>query len=170
MYQPRYPSFGLSPRTFNDSASRGEALRSLAETDSLRGRFFAWRGASGRRYVCSVFQSGEESFIADVTNGAVIGVAREGVTTRPVCVFLAQDRAEDHAAFGRNRPNAENVIDSRSLERAACEKPVPTFSQRAPCDRYALRRMARELGVAEWHVHFCADAATLRDLSASLLN
>ncbi|MGJ0621445.1 MAG: hypothetical protein ACR65Z_12145 [Methylocystis sp.] len=132
MYQPRYPSFSLSPRTFSDSAPRGEALRSLAETDSLRGRFFSWRGASGRRYVCSVFQSGEESFIADVTNGAVIGVAREGVTTRPVCVFLAQDRK--------------------------------------PGDRYALRRMARELGVAEWHVHFCADAATLRDLSASLLN
>ncbi|MBM3561770.1 MAG: hypothetical protein FJX16_03375 [Alphaproteobacteria bacterium] len=37
----------------------------------------------------------------------------------------------DHAAFGRNRPNADNVIDSKSLERARCEKPVPTFSQRA---------------------------------------
>ncbi|PWB91670.1 hypothetical protein C5688_03925 [Methylocystis sp. MitZ-2018] len=37
----------------------------------------------------------------------------------------------DHAAFGRNRPNADNVIDSQSLERALCEKPVPTFSQRA---------------------------------------
>ena len=61
-----------------------------------------------------------------MTNGAVIGVAREGVTTRPVCVFLAQERA--------------------------------------PGDRFALRRIARELGVAEWHVHFCADAETLRDL------
>lgn len=132
MYQPRYPSFSISPGNFSASAPRGEALHSLADADSLRSRFFSWRGASGRRYVCSVFQSGEESFIADVTNGAVIGVAREGVATRPVCVFLAQERA--------------------------------------PGDRHALRRMARELGVAEWHVHFCADAATLRDLSASLLN
>ncbi|MBM3563962.1 MAG: hypothetical protein FJX48_12665 [Alphaproteobacteria bacterium] len=132
MYQPRFPTFSVSPRTFSNAATRGEALQSLAETDSLRSRFFSWRGASGRRYVCSVFQSGEEPFIADVTNGAVIGVAREGATNRPVCVFLAQERV--------------------------------------PGDRYALRRIARELGVAEWHVHFCADAATLRDLSASLLN
>lgn len=132
MYHPRYPSFSVSPRNLGDSAPRGEALQSLADTDSLRSRFFSWRGASGRRYVCSVFQSGEESFIADVTNGAVIGVTREGVTTRPVCVFLAQERVAG--------------------------------------DRHALRRIARELGVAEWHVHFCADAATLRDLSASLLN
>lgn len=132
MYQPRYSSFSVSPRTFGEKTPRGQALQSLAEADSLRSRFYSWRGASGRRYVCSVFQSGEESFIADVTNGAVIGVARQGATIRPVCVFLAQDRARG--------------------------------------DRYALRRIARELGVAEWHVHFCADAATLRDLSASLLN
>ncbi|CCJ08456.1 hypothetical protein [Methylocystis sp. SC2] len=136
MYQPRHPSFSLSRsafgRTLEDPAPRGQALQSLAETDSLRGRFFSWRGASGRRYVCSVFQAGEDSFVADVTNGVVIGVAREGAATRPVCVFLAQERVAG--------------------------------------DRQALRRMARELGVAEWHVHFCADAASLRDLSASLLN
>ena len=132
MYQPRYSSFSVSRRTFGDVAPRGQALQSLAETDLLRNRFFSWRGASGRRYVCSVFQSGEDSFIADVTNGVVIGVAREDATNRPVCVFLAQERA--------------------------------------PGDRRALRKAAQELGVAEWHVHFCADAATLRDLSASLLN
>ncbi len=136
MYQPRYPSFSVSRRgfgqTLEDAGPRGEALQSLAETDSLRSRFFSWRGASGRRYVCSVFQSGEDSFMAGVTNGVVIGVAREGATTRPVCVFLAQERS-----YG---------------------------------DRRGLREIARELGVAEWHVHFCADAASLRDLSASLLN
>lgn len=137
MYQPRHPYFSasrsLSRSAFGqalaDAAPRGQALQSLAETDSLRSRFFSWRGASGRRYVCSVFQSGEDSFVADVTNGVVIGVAREGATTRPVCVFLAQERS-----------------------------------------RRGLREIARELGVAEWHVHFCADAASLRDLSASLLN
>jgi uncharacterized membrane protein len=37
----------------------------------------------------------------------------------------------DHAAFRRNRPNAENVVDSNSIERAQREKPVPAFSQRA---------------------------------------
>ena len=108
MYQPRYPSFSISRsvsapssvlgQTLEDSAPRGQALQSLAETDSLRSRFFSWRGASGRRYVCSVFQSGEDSFVADVTNGVVIGVAREGATTRPVCVFLAQERSTATAA------------------------------------------------------------------------
>jgi uncharacterized protein (DUF58 family) len=38
----------------------------------------------------------------------------------------------DHAAFGQDRPSADNVIDSKSLERALREKPASTFSQRAP--------------------------------------
>jgi predicted secreted hydrolase len=37
----------------------------------------------------------------------------------------------DHAAFERNRSNADAVIDSKNLERASSEKPVPTFSHRA---------------------------------------
>ncbi|ARN83210.1 hypothetical protein B1812_21395 [Methylocystis bryophila] len=37
----------------------------------------------------------------------------------------------DHAASRRNRLKAENVIDSKSLERDLCEKPVSTFSHRA---------------------------------------
>jgi len=37
----------------------------------------------------------------------------------------------DHAAFRRNRLNAENVIDSKKVERALREKPVSTFSHRA---------------------------------------
>ncbi len=133
MYQPRLSSFcGSSRSVLRAAAPRGQELGSLAETDSLRNRFFSWRGASGRRYVCSVFQTGEEGFVADVTNGLIIGVAREGAIARPVCVFHAR----------------EGVAG----------------------DRRALRETARELGVAEWHVHFCADAATMRDLSASLLN
>ncbi|MBM3551345.1 MAG: hypothetical protein FJX45_06140 [Alphaproteobacteria bacterium] len=45
--------------------------------------------------------------------------------------LISRGDRRDHAAFGRNRPNADNVIDSISLERARREKPVPTFSQRA---------------------------------------
>ncbi|MEF3366501.1 lipid-A-disaccharide synthase [Methylocystis sp. 9N] len=41
----------------------------------------------------------------------------------------------DHAAFGRNRPNADHVIDSKSLERALSEKPDSTFSRRALAPR-----------------------------------
>lgn len=109
---------------------RGQELDSLAGAESLRGHFFSWRGVSGRRYVCSVFQQGEEGFVADVENAVVIGVAREGAALRPVCVFLA----------GAGRP------------------------RRSP------RLTAHELGVCEWHVHFCPDAGTLRDLAGSLLN
>ncbi|MBI1980169.1 MAG: squalene/phytoene synthase family protein [Methylocystis sp.] len=39
--------------------------------------------------------------------------------------------ALDHAAFGQNRPNADNVIDSESLERALREKPDAAFSRAA---------------------------------------
>jgi len=112
------------------ASARGQELDSLVESDTLRSRFFSWRGLSGRRYVCSVFQSGEDSFVADVTNGIVIGVAREGVTARPVCVFQARE--------GRAR---------RSL-----------------------REMVQQLRIVEWHVHFCGDAETMRDLAGSLLS
>ncbi|MBM3563984.1 MAG: hypothetical protein FJX48_12785 [Alphaproteobacteria bacterium] len=37
----------------------------------------------------------------------------------------------DHAAIRQNRLNADDVIDSKSLERALCEKPASAFSQRA---------------------------------------
>jgi hypothetical protein len=113
---------GLSPR--------GQELDSLAEADALRGRFFSWRGGSGRRYVCSVFQRGEEGFVSDVESGVIIGVARDGAALRPVCVFGARN--------GGTRPS--------------------------------LRRLAQELSVAEWHVHFCDGDETARDLSGSLLN
>ena len=45
--------------------------------------------------------------------------------------MLTKARDPDHAAFERKRSNADNVIDSKSLERALCEKPVSTFSRRA---------------------------------------
>ena len=46
-------------------------------------------------------------------------------------VLAAGRGALDHAEFRRNRLNSENVIDSKSLERDLCEKPVSTFSHRA---------------------------------------
>ncbi len=116
------PSHGLSPR--------GQELDSLAEANVLQGRFFSWRGVSGRRYVCSIFDRGEEGFVSDVRSGVVIGVARDGAVRRPLCVFAA---GGDDA-------------------------------------RPPLASLARELGVSEWHVHFCAGDETARDLSGSLLN
>lgn len=128
----RFAGHNPSPRfRVVATSARGQELGSLAQLEGLRGRFFSWRGASGARYVCSVFQAGEDGFVADVTNGVIIGVAREGGAARPVCVFLAQQDGGDQRA---------------------------------------LRDLARELRIAEWHVHFCAGVETLRDLSGSLLN
>lgn len=121
-------STGVLRRPAARVSPRGQELESLAETEALRGRFFSWRGVSGGHYVCSVFQRGEEGFVADVQSGVIIGVAREGAGRRPVCVLGA----------------GEGVA--------------------------ALRLLARELGVAEWHVRFGADSDAARDLSGSLLN
>lgn len=121
-------STGVFRRASESFAPRGQELQSLAETEALRGRFFSWRGVSGRRYVCSVFQRGEEGFVADVECGVIVGVAPDGSGRRPVCVLGA----------------GENIM--------------------------GLRRLARELGVVEWHVRFGADADAARDLSGSLLN
>ncbi|WP_424361341.1 hypothetical protein [Methylocystis parvus] len=124
-------NFTISPlrRAGKALNPRGQELDSLAGADALRGHFFSWRGVTGRRYVCSVFQRGEEGFVSDVENGVIIGVARDGAALRPVCLFSAGE-------------------------------------SRAP----ALRQLAQELGVVEWHVHFCPDVETVRDLAGSLLN
>ena len=91
----RFADHSFSPRfRVTAAAARGQELGSLAQSAGLRGRFFSWRGASGRRYVCSVFQAGEEAFVADVTNGVVIGVARDGVAARPACLLLAREGGE----------------------------------------------------------------------------
>jgi|688.fasta_scaffold215787_2 hypothetical protein len=121
---------GLTPK-IGATTPRGEALTSLAGSQGLSDRFFAWRGKAGQRYVCSVFRDGEEGFVADVTSGAIIGVVRDGATTRPVCVIAARQSGSTQA----------------------------------------LRALGRELGVAEWHVHFCGEAdAVVSDLSGSLLH
>jgi hypothetical protein len=109
---------------------RGQELESLAGAGGLRAHFFSWRGATGRRYVCSVFQRGEEQFLCEIESGVIIGVARDGASLRPVCVFPAGTEAR----------------------------------------RRALRETAHELGVAEWHVHFCAEPEAARDLAGSLLS
>ena len=73
------------------AAPRGQELRSLLASGELRNRFYSWRGASGRRYVCSVFQSGEESFLSDVSEGLIVGVALDGALRRPICVLSADE-------------------------------------------------------------------------------
>lgn len=78
-------TFGVWPyvdKYFRDPGDKGGELTSLARTQSLRDRFFSWRGLSGRSYVCSIFKGGEEAFVADITLGVAIGVIRSGLDVR----------------------------------------------------------------------------------------
>jgi hypothetical protein len=62
---------------------------------------------------------------------AAAGERKVSFGKRCQALALARPRPLDHAAFRRNRLNAENVIDSKKLERDLCEKPASTFSHRA---------------------------------------
>jgi len=78
---PLTSTFSVGPHVdkyYRHRGDKGGALTSLARTQSLRDRFFSWRGLSGRRYVCSIFKIGEEAFVADITLGVAIGVIRSG--------------------------------------------------------------------------------------------
>lgn len=70
---------------------RNTPLQSLAG-GSLASRFHAWRGGSGRRYVCSVFAvdpGDPEAGLPDYTDVIALAVARDDTDTRQcVSVFL----------------------------------------------------------------------------------
>ncbi|GAC1338082.1 MAG: hypothetical protein NVSMB26_25500 [Beijerinckiaceae bacterium] len=58
------------------SRLRGRRLAAL-DRSGLSGRFHSWFGASGRRYICSVFAAGDEGLSGlDLTHAAVIAVQR----------------------------------------------------------------------------------------------
>jgi hypothetical protein len=124
----------IAPRHKENSTTRtprGRPLEALRASHLLE-RFYCWRGASGERYICSVFAIEEEGVIAGFSQAVAIGVAREAMNCRPLCVL--------------------SVRDFRSAEGRE------------------IRGEAQKLGVTEWHVHFGAAEAELKDLACSLLN
>jgi hypothetical protein len=60
-------------------------------SSDLLDRFYSWRGASGNRYVCSIFSLEDEAIIADFVQAVAIGVARDAVGRRPVCILSTND-------------------------------------------------------------------------------
>ncbi len=114
-----------------DLRELGGALASLGACD-FGAHFYSWRGASGAHYICSVFEPPEEELLAGFSGAAIIGVAREGATRRPIC-----------------------LMTSRQFNGPAGQ---------------ALRAEAQHLGLNEWHVHFSAEDADLRDLAGTLLH
>ena len=53
--------------------------------------FYSWRGASGARYVTSVFDEREELTVAAFSGALVIGVAREANARRALHLFASRD-------------------------------------------------------------------------------
>ncbi len=76
----------------------------------------------------ALFYAGAQGFVrkADVADAAL---AIASANWRAPAELLA--RRIDHAALERDRSNGNDVIGSKSLERASHEKPVSTFSHRA---------------------------------------
>jgi hypothetical protein len=110
--------------------ARGRELASLRASD-LGERFYSWRASCGRLYVCSVFLAEEAAVIAQFGQAAVIGVAREGASRRPVVVLAAED-------FGTARGRRLRA-DARALG-------VDEWHVRfCPGDRDLTRRFARAL-------------------------
>ena len=73
------------------ASARGQALGSLRSLD-LRDHFYSWRGASGDRYVCSVFRVAEEAIVADFSQATIIGVVGKKTSVRrPICILSSRD-------------------------------------------------------------------------------
>jgi hypothetical protein len=91
-------------------ASRGQSLSAL-RASSLRDRFYAWRGASGASYVCSVFSLAEEPTLDALAECVLIGVAREGAARRPLCVLASRDFAGEAGAALRDAARDQGLAE-----------------------------------------------------------
>lgn len=84
-----------SPR--GGAEAQGQGLAALCGS-SLRDDFFSWRGASGRRYVCSVFPREEFAIVEQFEGVTLIGVAGRGAHRRALCVLSSRElRVRGHA-------------------------------------------------------------------------
>jgi hypothetical protein len=83
-----------SRSTANSVRLRGEALVSLAST-GLSAHFYSWLGDSGRRFICSVYQRGEENYLLGLPQSIIIGVARIGDLRVPKRLLLTQEATVD---------------------------------------------------------------------------
>ena len=113
--QPIIHIRGLS-LAFEQGGTRTEVLRGL-DLDVQRGEFIALVGPSG---------VGKSTLLR-----VLIGLAKPTTGIVTLAPDAGIERPLDHDDFGSNRSKVMNVIDSKSLERDAGEKPVPTFSHPA---------------------------------------
>jgi hypothetical protein len=102
-------------------APEGLGLASLADSH-LERRFYSWLGISGTRYVCTVFQGGEEEAVSSFTDAAIIGVVHRDGVRRPVCVLIPSDfeeigyaRVTAAVALGINEWHVHFLSDQQEL-------------------------------------------------------
>jgi hypothetical protein len=100
-------------------AAKGEQLAALCGS-SLRDEFFSWRGASGRRYVCSVFPRKDFEIVEQFKGVTLVGVAGRGAQRRAVCVLSSNellsrghaDVDEWHVHFGDDERKRRDLAAS----------------------------------------------------------
>ncbi len=118
------------------AAFEGAPLESLADV-ALAARFRQWRGASGRRYICSIFpvRAGEPLGGLPEFDGAVVIAAACGAAgLRRVAVFTSCWR--DEAFCGD--PDAV----AAALRCGACEWHLHLLADNGPAQRAALADLA----------------------------
>lgn len=84
-----------------DWAAGNGPLASLGSS-SLAARFRAWRGASGRRYVASIYpvdRYAEDAGLPRFDAFVLVSVRREGFERRSLGVVAVEGEAERHAAL-----------------------------------------------------------------------
>jgi len=105
-----------------DGAGRGASPASLAQT-RFHGAFYPCHGASGRRYVLSVFDRSDWTLVSDFDSVAIVGVANDGTSCRPICVLsprelralgptLVEVAGEWHALFGADEAALKDLAGS----------------------------------------------------------
>jgi len=103
-------------------AGRGASLASLAQT-RFHGAFYSWHGASGRRYVLSVFDGSDWMLVSDFESVAIVGVANDETSCRPICVLsprelralgpaLVEAASEWHVLFGADEAALKDLAGS----------------------------------------------------------
>ena len=100
---------GLVPAS-EQGARRGQRLSSLLES-SLGDRFFSWRGASGEKYVCSIFPVADEETVAIFSGAVVVGVARDASGARPICVLSSRQFDTGQGRVIRDEARAMGCVE-----------------------------------------------------------
>lgn len=68
--------------------------------DAFADRFHSWHGASGVRYVASVFPAGSDGELPPVETGVVVPVVREGRGRRALAVLVVERGLDSRRTLG----------------------------------------------------------------------